>query len=309
MKRRLLVIGAGGFLGGRLMQSVNPRFEMIAANRPHCDITDPASVRATFEQARPDIVVLTAALADIDRCQKEPAIAYAINVTGAENVARECARTGARLLFTSSGAVFDGNAERYLESDPLPDGRGSAEPPCVSMRTDAKLLLTESPISIYGQTKAEAERVLREIVPNVVIMRLSLVLGHAPQGGTNALLDKLHAAFQKGDPVSAPIKEYRNAIDAETLVSWILDLAAAPQAAGIFHLGSTDAMSRFEIVSRLAESMGYSKALVRPAGAPDPDRAPRGRCHLLVPARIREFSAVPAPTCAEAIERSVNVAA
>jgi len=279
---RLLVIGAGGFLGGCLAQSRDDRFEYCALDRAACDVTNPVSVRSAFECARPEIAVLTAALADIDRCEKEPDLARAINVGGAENVGRECARTGARLLFTSSGAVYDGEAPDYRESDP------------------------PNPLSVYGKTKADAEHVIQQLVPNSAIVRLSTALGYSVSGGTNALLDKLTAAFRAGRPVYSPVDEYRNAIDAATLTSWLLDLAFARERTGIFHLGSADAMSRYEIVRRLAEAMGYSKDLVI-AQNTFADRAPRGRIHMLLPTRIQEFSAVPVPSCLQAIERCAHV--
>ena len=203
-------------------------------------------------------------------------------MTGAENVAAECARTGVRLLFTSSGAIFDGEGVEYHESD------------------------SPHPLSIYGITKAEAERVIQRIIPDAAIVSL-LVLGYSPHGGTNALLDKLESAFRQGNPIYAPADEYRNAIDAGTLMQWILDLAYEPKAKGIFHLGASDAMSRFEIVRHLAEAMGYGKDLVIAQNDVAPDRAPRGRRHMLVPARIQQFSGVPVPTCMHAIERCVNV--
>jgi dTDP-4-dehydrorhamnose reductase len=279
---RLLVIGANGFLGGCLMRSRDRRFESRGLDRTACDVTSPASIHSAFEAARPEIAILTAALADIDRCEKAPDLARAINVGGPENVARECARGGVRLLFTSSGAVFDGEVPEYRESDP------------------------PHPLSVYGKTKAEAERIILELVPNAAIVRLSLVLGHSPHGGTNALLDKLQSAFRAARPVYAPPDEYRNAIDAETLTSWILDLACARERTGIFHLGSSDAMSRYEIVRHLAEAMGYSNDLVIPQNALA-DRAPRGRIHMLLPTRIQECSSVPVPSCLQVIERCAHV--
>jgi dTDP-4-dehydrorhamnose reductase len=285
---RMLVIGATGFLGGWLMRSHDNRFERIAASRIACDVTDPASVRLAFLATRPDVAILAAALADIDRCEREPELARAININGAENVANECARTGVRLLFTSSGAIFDGTADKYHESD------------------------SPHPLSLYGKTKAEAEQRIRQIVPGAVIVRLSLALGHSSGGGTNALLDKLEAAFRKGNPVYAPADEFRNAIDVDTLSRWILDLAYARDASGIFHLGASNAMSRYEIVRHLAQAMGYSKDLVvaeNSARDSVPIRAPRGRRQLLVPARITEHSSIPVPTCLEAIERCLHVTA
>lgn len=281
MTERLLVVGAGGFLGGWLMRSRDPRFECIGPHRSACDITSPASVRLAFESARPDVAILCAALADIDRCEKNPALARAINVEGAKNVARECARAGTRFLFTSSGAVFDGTAESYYESD------------------------SPNPISVYGQSKAEAEQAVHELVPSAVILRLSLVIGASPRGGTNAFLDKLRSAFSKGEPVFAPSEELRNALDVDTLVRWMLDLAAAPKASGVFHLGSSDAISRHRLTLQLAAALGYPAELVIPSSS-SPDRAPRGRRHMLVPERIQKYSRVPIPTSMETIERCVH---
>jgi dTDP-4-dehydrorhamnose reductase len=284
MTARMLVIGATGFLGGSLMRSRDTRFDRIAAVRTACDVMDPASVRSAFASARPDVAVLTAALADIDRCQREPDLAQAINVGGAENVARECARAGVRLLFTSSGAIFDGDAEAYSESD------------------------SPHPLSVYGKTKAAAEQAVLALAPGAAIVRLSLVLGHSPFGGTNAILDKMQVAFRAGAPVYAPADEYRNAIDVETLTRWMFDLAYDKEAQGIFHLGASDALSRYKMTCHLAGAMGYPQDLVIARDSP-PDRAPRGRRHMLTPARIREFSSVPVPTCIQAIERCVHVAA
>jgi dTDP-4-dehydrorhamnose reductase len=201
-----------------------------------------------------------------------------------KNVADACARRGLRMLFTSSGAVFDGEAERYAETD------------------------APNPISVYGKSKAEAEQVVRETLPRAVIVRFSMGLGYSLAGGTNALLDKLEVAFREGKRAYAPASEYRNAIDAGTLTRWMFDLCAAPEANGTFHLGSSDALSRYEIVCRLAAAMGYSKELVAAQDAA-PERAPRGRRQHLVPGRIREYSSVPVPTCIEAIERCVHVTA
>ena len=282
MSQRVLIIGATGFLGGALLRSRDPRFELIGLDRSACDVTSPASVSRAFASTRPSIAVLLAALADIDRCEKEPALAAAINVGGVRNVSEACARSGVRLLFTSSGAVFDGTAESYRESDSL------------------------NPVSVYGKTKAQAEQVIRETVPSAVIVRLSLVLGASPNGGTNALLDKLQAALSKGTPVFAPSDEFRNAIDVETLIQWMLDLADAPEASGIFHLGASDAVSRYDLMLQLADAMGYSRDLIVSSTVRPDNRAPRGRRHMLVPENILKYSRVPIPTSMETIERCVH---
>src|SRR5580693_4160945 len=81
---RLLIAGAGGFLGGYLNALGSVRFECLPAGRSaaaiRLDITDAASVRSVFRQTRPDVVALVAALSDIDDCERRPAIARVTNV-------------------------------------------------------------------------------------------------------------------------------------------------------------------------------------------------------------------------------------
>src|SRR6266851_8952584 len=140
-KARLLLIGASGFLGAYAARKFAESFEVFTGSRVavsdsqniQIDITDASSVDATFQRAKPDAVLLLAALSDIDRCEAEPELAFATNVRGPENVANACARSNAKLLFTSSAAVFDGSKHGYTEED------------------------APAPLSVYGETKASAE--------------------------------------------------------------------------------------------------------------------------------------------------------
>jgi dTDP-4-dehydrorhamnose reductase len=286
---RLLIVGAGGFLGSYVAALGRSRFECIPASRNgsvvRLDIIDADAARRALEQTRPSVVVLTAALSDIDDCERSPVMAHHTNVAGAANIARECARVGARILLTSSGAVFDGEAAEYTEDS------------------------SPNPLSVYGKSKTEAERIVAAECPGAIVVRLSLVLGAGLSPGTNSWLDKLRCKLATAQPVTAPLEEYRNAIDVETAAQWILDLAAAPAAHGIFHLGSADALSRFEIARHLALAWGYPEDLVTAANGEMPNRAPRGRRHMLRPARIATFSSVPVPTCVQSLERCVHALA
>ena len=289
---KLFVIGAHGFVGEHLALGGAERWDVtggdLRAESDHevsIDVASATSLAAAFERVRPQVVVLLAAMADIDRCESEPKLAEAINSDGAEFVARECARTGARLIYFSSAAVFDGTRHGYRESD------------------------TPTPVSVYGGTKATAEQRISSLLPGAAILRLALVVGRGLRPGTNALLDKLQAGFAAGRSVVAPTYELRNPIDVSTLCNFVLDIAARPEARGIFHLGATESASRFDLVTRLAERMGYSRALVSPQTEPIPGRAPRGLDHTLVCERIRTYSSRSLPTLDEVIERSLYVSA
>ena len=289
-KPRLLIIGASGFVGQHLTRKAVRCFDVYEADLAAppgepgvaIDITSAGSVDAGFQQTAPDAVILLAGLSDIDQCEARPDLAEAVNVGGTAHVAEACARTGATLLFISSAAVFDGNKHGYRESD------------------------SPTPVSTYGTTKANAEELIATTLPAAVILRLALVIGFAEGSGTNAMLNKFAAKLRAGETVSLPDFEYRNPIDAATLSDFILELLCGGGAAGIFHLGASESISRFELGVRLAELMGFPRNLVQPQTKPLPGRAPRGLDHFLLTEKIRTICGTPVPSCEEVIERAIH---
>ena len=284
----MLIIGSSGFLGQHVARAAAGSFEVFEGDveRPAgqrgvaIDITSAASVNAAFDHARPAAVILLAAVSDIDECERRPELAEAVNVCGAAHVAVACRRAGARLLFTSSAAVFDGTKHGYTETD------------------------SPTPVSVYGQTKARAEQMIAAELPAAVILRLALVIGFAQGDGTNAMLNRFAAKLREKQPVKLPDFEYRNPIDAATLSRVMLALFGDKE--GVFHLGAAESISRFELGVRLAERMGFSSRLVQSQSEPIPGRAPRGRDHFLITEKIAKACAVHIPTCDEVIERAIH---
>lgn len=289
--RSLLIIGGEGFIGQHLAEIARASWTVYiadqslqecAGNSFRLDVTDAEGVRGLCRKIMPGAVVNLAAISDIDRCEHKQTHARAVNVLGAANVAEACAAQGARLVFLSSAAVFDGLKHGYKEDDP------------------------PNPLSVYGQTKLEAEKAIKAILPSVKIVRPALVLGFSRVQGTNALLNKWVDSWRQGKPVTVPTEEYRNPIDAGTLARMVLCLAEHPGANGIFHAGSLDSASRFEIAQKVAKASGYSPSLIIPQKEPLPDRAPRGRDHFLLTDRIRETCHITPGTIDEVVRRSLS---
>lgn len=289
-KQRLLVIGARGFLGEHASQAADGAFEVITGNRAGTaergsvilDVADSASVNRAFQSARPDLVLLLAAMADIDECERFPAQAFEVNVRGAENVANACARTGTRLVFTSSAAVFDGKKHGYCEEDPV------------------------CPLSIYGKTKSWAEDTVRTLMPSAIIIRIALVLGFARTADTNAMLNRVVEKWRAGQKVQFPTHEVRNPIDASTLSEIMLSVLANRRLSGVYHVGASNSVSRFELAKRLAKRVGVSPDLVIPQDRPNPGRAPRGADHFLLTNKISRDCGLKIPTTDEVIERCLS---
>ena len=289
-KPRLLIIGSTGFLGQHIARKAGGAFEVFEADlvRPagqhgvSIDITSAGSVNAAFDHSKPDCAILLAAISDIDQCEQRPELAEGVNVCGAAHVVAACKRMGTRLLFTSSAAVFDGTRHGYRETD------------------------SPTPVSVYGRTKARAEELIVAELPDAIILRLALVIGYAQGEGTNAMLNKFAAKLCAGESVSLPDYEYRNPIDAATLADAILELLMETGATGVFHLGATESISRFNLGVRLARRLGYATTLVKPQTEPIPGRAPRGLDHFLIPERIAAVCRLRVPSCDEVIERATN---
>jgi dTDP-4-dehydrorhamnose reductase len=287
---RLLVVGARGFLGTFLAGKARTHYKVLCADRSRAnaetdvvlDVADPASVRTAFDAVRPDAVVLLAAVSDIDRCQKDPELAFSVNLRGAESVANVCAQRGARLLFTSTGAVFDGNKQGYIETD---------EP---------------TPSSVYGETKAQAEAAVQALTPSAIILRVALVLGRTSKPETNSLLDSLVRRWRADEVVSASVLEARNPIDADTLSQWILELLQDEQTSGIFHAGATESVTRYQLAQAVAERLNVSASLVKAELQPPPGRAPRGAHHFLLTGKINSSCPTQAPSWATVLEKSVK---
>ncbi len=288
-RQRILVIGARGFLGTYTAQAAtaSDTFDVIRADRIgtgqpgsiELDIADASTVERAFRLIEPDFVVLLAAMSDIDRCEQMPEQAFAANARGAENVANACARSNARLLFTSTAAVFDGSKHGYREEDEV------------------------APLSVYGKTKAWAENAVMTLNPSAIVIRFALVLGFARKSGTNAMLDTVIEKWKAGEPVSFSTRETRNPIDASSLAGLIISMIADHQVSGLYHVGASDSISRYELGKRLAARAGVSVDLVRPQGDPPPGRAPRGDDHFLLTEKIQRLYKSEIASCDQVIER------
>lgn len=286
-KQRLLVVGSRGFLGTYAVDAATDAFQVIRGDRSsitqkdstEIDIVDASSVDRAFRHVQPNSVLLLAAMSDIDRCEASPAEAFAINARGAENVANACARTNTRLLFTSSAAVFDGRKHGYTEKDET------------------------NPLSVYGKTKQWAESAVMTLLPSAVVIRIALVLGFARKSGTNSMLDSVMRKWKAGEPIYFPTREERNPIDAASLSKLMTEMLADHSLHGVYHVGASDSIARYELGKRLAARVGIAADLVRPQHDPVPGRAPRGEDHFLLTEKIRDAYKLQIPTSSQVIER------
>lgn len=154
---KVLVIGAAGQLGQDLMKTFGD--DAIGLGHGDIDVTDGVGVSRTVREHAPDWVINTAAFHRVDDCELNPTLAFAVNATGAANVARAAAEIDAGVVFYSTDYVFGG------------EGRARHDPHTESSLPD--------PYNIYGVSKLAGERMVMNANPRNLVIRSAGLYGAA----------------------------------------------------------------------------------------------------------------------------------
>ena len=196
--------------------------EVTGLGSKDVDIRDEKQVLNLVGRARPDWIVLAAAYTDVDGCETNRDLAFAVNCRGAVNVARAARHHGARLLFLSTDYVFDGTKTYPYETD---DPR--------------------TPRSIYGQSKAEAEVQVGEMRPDCCIVRTSWLFGAGGKCFPDTIL-KAAASRPQLDVVGDQRGSPTYAVDRARAIVQVCRKGAG----GIVHITNRGECSWFEFAER-----------------------------------------------------------
>jgi dTDP-4-dehydrorhamnose reductase len=270
---RVTIFGASGLLGKALVNEWGED-TIGALNSGDADLRDAEAVRRAVKKAQPDWIVLSAAYTDVDGCESNQNLAFAVNRDGAENVSIAAKEVGARLLFLSSDYVFDGTKKKPYE---IHDVR--------------------NPQSVYGRTKAEAEIKLLDRTPDCCIVRTSWLFGTGGKCFPDTIL-KLAASRPALDVVN----------DQRGSPTYVVDLARAivqlcrEKASGIVHVTNRGDCTWFEFSKQIIQRGGLTTD-VRPASSETMARpAPRPAYSVLSPASLHAIG-IEMPCWQDALDR------
>jgi dTDP-4-dehydrorhamnose reductase len=265
----LLVTGGNGLLGTKLLElclgtgglrpvsaSRNPRSNGFLGplDFHQVDLAERAATEALLEAVRPRLVVHTAAMTDVDGCERQPEAAWRANVVAAEHVARACRAVDAHLVHLSTEYVFDGTRGPYSEDD------------------------RPNPISVYGRSKHAGEAAVGEHLPDAAIARTTVLYGHAPNVRPN-FVTWLVGRLRGGTPASVVDDQVGSPTLADNLAEMCLALARG-RARGIYNTVGADVIDRHAFALLVAEVFALDSSLIRPVttaslaqAAPRPLRA------------------------------------
>ena len=240
---KILITGSNGLLGQKLVYKLlkDQTHEIIATARGEnrlkvkdgytfisLDITNEEDVDEVISTVKPDVVIHTAAMTNVDQCEAEMDKADLLNVQAVQYIVDACIKNNAFLVHLSTDFIFDG------KEGPLKE---TAEP---------------NPLSFYGMTKLKAEQIILKSRVKAAILRTVLVYGIVDDMSRSNIVLWAKEAFEKGTPINVVDDQYRTPTLAEDLADGCI-LAAEQKITGIFNISGKDFMSIYELVERVGK--------------------------------------------------------
>ena len=251
---KILITGSNGLLGQKLVKLLanQPDIEFLATSTGEnriktitgfdyvsLDITNKIQVEQVFNQFKPNVVINTAAMTNVDACEDQKEQCWNLNVNAVKNLIEASGNCQTHLIHLSTDFVFDGENGPYKEED------------------------QPNPLSYYGQSKYEAEKLLQQSTIKWSIVRTIIVYGVVEDMSRSNIVLWAKQALEKGNPLTIVNDQFRMPTLAEDLAQacWLI---AQKQATGIYNICGKDFMSILELVNRVADFYGYDKSIISP---------------------------------------------
>jgi len=251
---KILVTGANGLLGQKLTERLqnDPSVHLIATARGKSvlpiergdyhtlDVTDGAAVADLFARVKPDVVIHTAAMTQVDQCESEREACWTANVTAVENLITSCTTVGAHLVHVSTDFIFDGSRGPLDETE------------------------KPNPVNYYGESKLAAEERVINSTIGWSILRTVLVYGITRDMSRSNIVLWVKNSLEQGKTIQVVNDQWRTPTLAEDLAQGC-HLAATKKATGIYNISGKDFLSPYDIAHKTADFFKLDKSLIKAA--------------------------------------------
>jgi dTDP-4-dehydrorhamnose reductase len=275
---RLLLTGGSGQLGRDFRRYYTDQYDILPLDREHCDVTNLEQVRECFAQHRPEVVLHAAAFTKVDKAEREPDQAFAVNALGSRNVALAAAETGCRLIAISTDYVFSGKkGHPYHEYDP-PD-----------------------PVNVYGRSKLAGEEAIKLLCRDHIILRTSWLYGSGVCFPRNIIrLAREKAAAR--EPLLVVNDQSGTPTSTRALSGVIHDLIGHPLPAGVIHATCSGVASWYELAHEVVTRLEIPCRLQPCSTDEVPRPAARPSCSVLDNMLLRLEGRDPLPPWREELQ-------
>lgn len=250
---RILVTGSNGLLGQKLtlLLGGDAQVYLIATARSQSalpipangefhlmDVTDEESVRRIVSETRPDVIIHTAAMTNVDQCETDREGCWKNNVTAVEHIVKICREKSIRLIHLSTDFIFDGSHGPLDES------------------------VTPAPVNYYGESKLAAERVVIESGIQYCILRTVLVFGITRDMSRANIVTWVKNSLEQGKVIQVVNDQFRTPTLAEDLAKGCY-LAAIKKAQGVYNISGSDFLTPYDIAIHTARYFKLDESLIR----------------------------------------------
>jgi len=263
------VIGASGQLGCDVIAAFSAAGDTVAPlGHEDVDVASLESVKNALEQIHPAIVVNTAAFHPVEKCEADPALAFAVNGLGARNVAQVTDSLGAKLIYISTDYVFDGKKQApYIEQD------------------------LAGPLNAYGNSKLSGEFFVRCANPRHFVIRVSAIYGLSPcraKGGLN-FVELMLKLSQERDELRVVDDEFVTPTPTVDVARQLVVLARTSDY-GLYHATAEGSCSWFEFARAIFDLTGTKVSLERARPGEFPSKVPRPKYSVLENSSLKNKS-------------------
>lgn len=287
-KVKLFITGISGLLGLNLALQFKDVFDVTGSYHRHpvrlpgvetfeLDLAQPANAKEVLTAVRPDVIIHTAALANVETCETRPEMAHQMNVEYSDTVANLARSLGAHLVSISTDQLFQENSRWTAEE---------TEP---------------APINTYGRTKLLAERAVLEACPGALVIRTNFFGWGTPV--RTSFSDWIIGALERDEQLTMFQDVFFSPILINTLGDLIAELMAA-RIGGVLHVGGGERLSKHGFALSLARVFGYGAGAIQAIDVADFNfKARRPRDMSLSVSKVESLLQTKMPTVTQSLER------
>lgn len=251
---RILLTGSNGLLGQKIVYAALKRndIQLLATskgeNRLHTkagyryatmDITNADEVTAIVENFKPHCIINTAAMTNVDACEKDQENCWKMNVEAVKTMTELCQRHNIHFIHLSTDFVFDGEKGNYSEED-IPN-----------------------PLSHYARSKYESEKVVQQAKIDAAVLRTIIIYGVVDdKQRSNVVIWTINSLRQQKD-INVISDQMRSPTLAEDLADACVQ-AALKRATGTYHVSGSETISILDMVNRTADFFQLDKKYIHP---------------------------------------------
>ena len=249
---RILITGITGLLGTSIYQMAEKEHDMVGIYHPKrhlqapfnvpvfsVNVSDVIEMENIISSFKPDVIIHTAGIGNVDYTEQNKEEAYKINVVGTNNIVKICEENKIRLVYISSNAVFNGNDPLYSEND------------------------NTTPINYYGVLKVEAENLVKSSNVDWVILRPILMYGWPYPGERENHVVFWIKNLRSGKPIKVVDNVYSKPLYSRSCAEAILEIVEQNKN-GIYHVAGSDHISLYEFSMITAEVFQLDRDLITP---------------------------------------------